>query len=90
MLTAETDTQIKLNTFYYPGWKVYVNNIDTPIQFQDSNNRGLITFHVPQGHHQIKAIFTETRFRLLANLISLFSLLLFVSVISYSIFITHE
>lgn len=74
-VTANTPLQLKMNTLYYPGWRAYINNTEVPIQFQDPNNRGLITFTVPAGTHRVKIVFSETKFRLIANSISILSIL---------------
>jgi len=62
------------NTFYFPGWKVYVDKKETPIEFQDMNYRGVITYRVPEGRHTVEVKFTNTKIRLLANSISIFSI----------------
>lgn len=62
------------NTVYFPGWKAYVDGKKVPIEFQDMNHRGLITFDVPKGKHNVKVIFGETPIRLASDFISLFSL----------------
>lgn len=62
------------NTLYFPGWKAYVDGKEIPIEFQDSNHRGLMTLLVPAGNHEIKLSFRETGFRQLANVISLLSI----------------
>ncbi len=59
------------NTTYYPGWRVFIDNNEVPIQFQDPSHRGLITFPVPQGRHKVQVKFTETKLRFAADLISL-------------------
>jgi uncharacterized membrane protein len=59
------------NTVYFPGWTVMIDNINTPIEFQDTNHRGLITFKVPKGEHFIEVFFRETKIRLFADIISL-------------------
>lgn len=59
------------NTQYFPGWKVYVDDQLVPIEFQDQNWRGLITFAVPQGIHQVKILFKESKIRILADCITL-------------------
>lgn len=67
--------QIKDNTVYFPGWKVYVNGSQVPIQFQDRHNLGLITFNVSQGKNDVIVTFTDTKLRTLSNIISLLTLL---------------
>jgi hypothetical protein len=71
---AKVKSQIADNTLYFPGWKVWVNGKLAPIEFQDQNWRGIITFPVPEGKSDVKVKFTETKLRLFADLISLFSL----------------
>lgn len=73
-INSITDVRLADNTFYFPGWKVYVDKKEVPIEFQDMNYRGVITYRVPQGKHNIVVKFTETKIRLLADFISLFSL----------------
>ncbi len=77
LVNAETEATLRINTVYYPGWKSYVDGKDSPIQFQDPNNRGLITFIVPAGKHEIKVAFEETKLRIIADWITVGSLLLF-------------
>jgi len=48
-------------TFYFPGWKVFVDNKEVPIEFQDPKYRGVITYGVPSGKHTILLKFTNTK-----------------------------
>lgn len=63
---------LKLNTVYYPGWNVMVNGHNKPIQFE---NTGLIEFPLEVGISQVKATFSETPLRILANSISIVTIL---------------
>ena len=81
-VNAQTKTKILDNTLYFPGWRVFIDDhevLPEGIYFQDPNHRGLINFSVPQGEHIIKVVFTETKFRRLANCISLLTLSIIVS-----------
>mgnify|MGYP001561480497 CR=1 FL=1 len=82
-LFAESDVAVLDNTFYFPGWKVEVNKKKVPIEFQDVNNRGLITFNVSEGHRKVEIIFKETLVRTVANTISLVSVLLLFFIFIY-------
>ena len=73
-INAETELRLVDYTFYFPGWKVFVDKKETPIEFQDMNYRGVITYRVPQGKHTVLVKFTDTKIRLLANVISLISI----------------
>lgn len=70
------------NTLYFPGWKVFVDGIETPIEFQNQNWRGIITFPVSSGNHEIVVKFTNTKIRIGSEYLSiavlLISLLIFV------------
>lgn len=65
-------------TFYFPGWKVYVDGKDTPIEFQDINHRGVITYRVPSGKHTVLVKFENTKTRKFANVLTVISLLVVV------------
>ena len=75
-INAKTQTRIRENTLYFPGWKVYVDGKSVPIEFQDQLNRGLTTYFVSAGKHYVRVIFTDTKLRLISNIITLFSVLL--------------
>lgn len=70
-VSASADSQIVDNTLYFPGWKVYVDGVETPIGYQDENWRGLITFPVSAGQHAVRIVFEETRLRKFANALSM-------------------
>lgn len=79
IVDAKKDVLVIDHTQYFPGWKVYVDGKLTPVQFQDPSWRGLITFNVPQGMHQVKVSFGETKIRILADIISLVALVFILS-----------
>lgn len=62
--------QIRENTLYFPGWKVLVDGQNTPIEYQDPNNRGLITFFIEKGKHAVLVSFEETKLRIIADVVS--------------------
>ena len=66
-------TRFVENTVYFPGWNVYVDGKKTPIEFQDQNYRGLVTFYVAEGKHTIRFQFEDTKLRVVANIISIIS-----------------
>jgi hypothetical protein len=65
------------NTLYFPGWKVYIDNHEVPVDnilFMDPMYRGLINFYVESpGRHKIEIKFVDTKLRLVSNFISLAS-----------------
>ena len=76
ILDAKRRSRVRENTLYFPGWKVFVDKKQIPIEFQDPANRGLITFFVESGRHEVEIVLEDTKLRYLANLLSLFSLIL--------------
>lgn len=67
--------RIRENTLYFPGWKIYNNNqIIENVEFQDPKNRGIMTFHLDPGMHNIILKFEDTKIRFYSNLISLISI----------------
>lgn len=72
---AASDSVVKDNTIYYPGWRVFVGEEEVPIQFQDANHRGIITFPVVKGSHNVQVKFSETTVRFIADLISILTVL---------------
>jgi len=81
----QADEKIRMidYTFYFPGWKVYVDGVPTTIEFQDMNYRGVITYYVPPGEHKVLVRFEETKIRMLGNIISLISLTVFILLVIF-------
>lgn len=75
-IVAEVDSRIRENTLYFPGWKVYVNGVEVPVEFQDPNNRGLITYNVSKGQNDVVISFSNTRLRSIAEFITLTGLII--------------
>ncbi len=85
VVVSSDSARIQENTLYFPGWKVNVDDVSTPIQFQDPAHRGLLTFEVPKGEHRVDIVFGDTKLRTISNLLSVSSflfLLLIVTVIT--------
>jgi len=67
-----SQSTVRINTIYYPGWKVNVDNQSMPISY--GNDLGVMDIPIPSGKHLVKASFTETPLRITSNSISLLSL----------------
>jgi len=74
-VNSKTQLKIQVNSLYFPGWRVRVDGVLTPIDFK--NQKGVIQFLLSPGHHFVVVSFGETPLRALADVISLTSLLLF-------------
>lgn len=70
-LTSSTEALRLIDfTFYFPGWKVFVDGQEVPIEFQDIEYRGLITYQVPAGEHTVDVRYTHTKVRQLGFVLS--------------------
>ncbi len=70
---AMTPSQLLENTLYFPGWNVYVDGKKTDIEFQDPHHRGIMTFRIDEGIHEVRVVFQNTKIRIYAEYISLIS-----------------
>jgi len=75
-VTALQRIQLRENTLYFPGWEILIDNKSVPPQFQDTHNRGVMTFFVDKGRHNLLLQFKETKLRLWSEVVSIISLFL--------------
>jgi hypothetical protein len=68
-VTANQDSIVQINTLYYPGWGVSLD--DAAVHIDYKNPQGLMRVAVPQGTHRLVVGFRETISRFLADNISL-------------------
>lgn len=72
-ILSKASGEFRINTFSFPGWKVYVDS--KQVSYRDNNKLKLISVDMPIGEHIVKAEFTDTLVRRIANYISLFSII---------------
>lgn len=72
IVKAEQDSQVLVNTIYFPGWQVKTDDKVIPINYQ--NPRGLITFRLPKGEHQVIITYAKTPIHLFSEIISLIAI----------------
>ncbi|MGB9299065.1 MAG: hypothetical protein WCD51_00580, partial [Anaerolineae bacterium] len=72
---------LRLHTFYFPGWKVYIDGQEAPVY--PSGDLALLTVHIPAGEHEVLVRFEDTAPRLAGNLVSLLTAL---GLIGFAIF----
>lgn len=78
-IKTEEDSIVQINSVYYPGWGVFLNGVPAKISYD--NPQGVIRVFVPKGEYRIITEFRETVPRFIATIISLMSLLIFISAI---------
>lgn len=75
-ILATDDSILQINTIYYPGWGVTIDNEWIAPDYQ--NSFGVMRVPVPKGPHRLTAAFRETVPRFLADIMSLCSFILLV------------
>jgi len=68
-IAVSTPSLVRINTIYYPGWKITVEGKEVSANY--SNSRGVMDISLPTGSHKVKATFGETPLRLFSDLFSL-------------------
>lgn len=71
-VNAYQESVLQINTLYYPGWGVAVDNRSVEIDY--SNLFGLMRIPVSAGKHTVEVAFRETPFRFMVDCISVLSL----------------
>jgi len=69
---ALSQSIIRINTIYYPGWSASVDGIKVPISY--ANEKGVMDISVVSGKHAVQVNFRETQLRLISDIVSLSSL----------------
>ena len=81
VIFAKTPLRLVDYTFYFPGWNVLVDGKKTTIEFQYPKYRGVITYRVPSGKHDVHISFENTKVRVLGYVTSVVSALFFILII---------
>jgi len=71
-LSSKTESLLQINTIYFPGWIVMVDGRQTPIVY--ANTDGLMQVALNSGNHTVTAFFTETPVRIIADGVSILSI----------------
>lgn len=71
---AETPGKAKIHTIYYPGWEAYVNDEHVSIEY--INAKGVMEVPITSSRSRVKLIFIETPLRVLADLVSVLTMIL--------------
>ena len=77
---ATENSTIQLSSFYYPGFKLLINN--NIEKFSYENDLGLITFEVPKGEHEYHLKLTKTLPRIIGDSLSLLAILFLIYYVS--------
>lgn len=69
-ITSDSPARVVENTLYFPGWNVFANDRQLPVEFQDPQWRGRMTFFIEPGVHNVLVVFKETKLRMVSNMIT--------------------
>lgn len=69
-VSAITGLRMVDYTFYFPGWTVSIDGHLVPIQYQDPAYRGIITYQVPSGIHNVNVTYQDTKIRQVGKILS--------------------
>ncbi len=73
-IKADTPATILDRTYFFPGWKVFVDGQDATIQFQDPAYAGMITFPILQGTHDVEVVYKQSKIQQMGNIITLLAI----------------
>ncbi|NPV08778.1 MAG: hypothetical protein HPY83_12565 [Anaerolineae bacterium] len=66
---SETAGELRFHTYYYPGWRAYVDGVPAPVR--PAGPLGVIALDLPAGEHRVTIHFGETPLRLASDWVSL-------------------
>lgn len=76
---ADGPVVFRINTIYYPGWRAYVNNDE--VKISNGNSKGVMEIEANQYRDTVHLVFRETFPRVIADTVSIASLLVILFVL---------
>lgn len=80
-INSQIGSKIRVNTIYYPGWKAKIDGVQTEIKYD--NPQGVMELSVPEGNQNVNFSFSETPFRLFADILSVISFVVLVVILKF-------
>ncbi len=77
-IQAKTNTRARYNVFYFPGWKILID--ERPASIDPDNEIGVMDFVIPAGAHEVRLVWSETPVRRFAQFVSTAAFLLLVGI----------
>lgn len=77
IIKALSEVEVRENTLYFPGWKVFVDNKEVKFDFKnkDPESFNKITFKLPKGLYLVNVRYVDTSIRTIAKNITILSIL---------------
>lgn len=76
-IKSDTDSELIANKFYFPGWHIYIDGKDSPLDYHFSID-GIFKTPLSAGNHNVEIVYKQTPLMWLANTISALSLFLLI------------
>ncbi|MGB9706537.1 MAG: hypothetical protein ACPLXP_00470 [Microgenomates group bacterium] len=76
IIEGEKESELIVNRYYFPGWKVLIDGKEYPVEYKFSD-WGIFKTNIPQGEHHIRVFFSKTKIMWLADMVSFISFLIF-------------
>jgi len=70
---SSSDAVAEIQTYYFPGWKTYIDGREVPIDYTSDKLLGRMQITIPSGQHDLVVRLGNTPIRTLGNILSLFS-----------------
>ncbi len=74
VVNAKKDTDVTVNSVYFPGWQAAIDGKPAAINYQNRN--GLIDFKLPNGVHKVIIEYKNSGIHLVSEVISILALIL--------------
>lgn len=71
-VNAKKDTELVVNKFYFPGWHVYIDGMDSKIKWPYTLD-GIFRADIEKGEHMVKVVWQKTNVMWIADLITVFA-----------------
>jgi hypothetical protein len=81
-ITAPKAMTVRIRAFNFPGWKAYIDGVETEIKTEEGS--GAMLVDIPQGEHKLALKFEDTPVRYYSKIISLVSFLAISLVLLFS------
>lgn len=75
----ETPIKVVTHIQYFPGWRAYVDGNIIPVEFQYQIYRGEMVFKIPQGKHDVRISFGESKIRFAADMLTVMGAIILIS-----------
>lgn len=83
-VAAQGRTRLLENTLYFPGWRITVDGKPVVVQFQEPKYRGLMTFFVPDGTHEVVVSYHESKMRILGDILSIGGVICLIALVIFA------